>query len=398
MRDVRARRCQSDNPRRRFCSDACKQKAWREQENAPLDRELLARADRARDAIRAGADPESHALDRRSGRPQRPTRPVPSCGRRRDRPARLRTGRSRPSSGRRCASAGRTRSGLWWRGGSPATSRPARELLLGLPVDPDRLRPGGRALGAGAAARPARLPRPRPAAREADMSEKKPLREAADEATAELGQEYGRLRLRRLSEVRSRTIRFLVPGLCRCGHTRSSPGSAGSASPRCGAVSAAGETRGDYGEDPPTCCRLLRGHGRGDLAPAGVGRRGRPGARLRGARGARRRRGVVLPEDISETRAARARTRGPARDHRPDRRRHRPRLDTHKDQHVRSVLGRLRHDSPRTRTPPSSAIGHLNKDARQRRLPPGRELGRVLERRPLGRPRHAKTRTTTSAA
>ena len=61
-------------------------------------------------------------------------------------------------------------------------------------------------------------------------------------------------------------------------------------------------------------------------------------------------------------------------------------LDAHKDQHVRSVLARLA-DSPRARVrgrdrrPPEQ-------DAEHGRLHPGRQLGRVLERLPLGRPRH----------
>ena len=49
----------SDGYRGNYCDNggACKQSAYRDRQNAALDQELLARADLAVEAIRAGAEP-----------------------------------------------------------------------------------------------------------------------------------------------------------------------------------------------------------------------------------------------------------------------------------------------------------------------------------------------------
>jgi hypothetical protein len=61
---------------------------------------------------------------------------------------------------------------------------------------------------------------------------------------------YGRLALRRLSEVRSRSVKFIVPGYIPCGAFVLLSGVGGLGKSMWAAWLAAGETRGDYGGEP----------------------------------------------------------------------------------------------------------------------------------------------------
>ena len=194
------------------------------------------------------------------------------------------------------------------------------------------------------------------------MTEKRPLQDIG--AGVEAGNDYGRLQLRRLSDVRSRSVRFLVPGLVPLKAITLLAGVGGLGKSTLAAGFAAAETRGEWDDGTPHDVvyvsyedtaeevwrpRILAAEGdpsrvievRVDLDDGGV---------------------VVLPKDIAELEQV-------VRDNDvrlvvvdPIVAAIDVALDTHKDQHVRSVLGKLAKSAEETGAA-IVAIGHLNKDA-----------------------------------
>jgi hypothetical protein len=191
------------------------------------------------------------------------------------------------------------------------------------------------------------------------MSEKKPLREIV----AELDPDYGRLRLRRLSEVRSRSVRFLVPGLVPLKANTLLAGIGGLGKSTLAACWAAGETRGFYDDGTPHDVVYVSYEDTAEEVwrPRVLAANGEP-SRVIEVRVALDDGGVVvLPKDIASLERV-------VRDHDvrlvvvdPVVAAIDVALDTHKDQHVRSVLAKLTKTAEDTGAA-VVGIGHLNKD------------------------------------
>jgi hypothetical protein len=191
------------------------------------------------------------------------------------------------------------------------------------------------------------------------MSENRPL----DEIVAELETGYGRLRLRRLSEVQSRSVRFLVPGLVPLKANTLLAGIGGLGKSTLAAGWAAGETRGVYDDGTSHDVVYVSYEDTAEEVwrPRVLAANGDP-SRVIEVRVALDDGGVVvLPKDIASLEQV-------VRDHEvrlvvvdPVVAAIDVALDTHKDQHVRSVLAKLTKTAEDTGAA-VVGIGHLNKD------------------------------------
>ena len=190
------------------------------------------------------------------------------------------------------------------------------------------------------------------------MSDKRPVGDIA----GNLGPDYGRLVLRRLSEVRSRSVRFLVLGLVPLKTITLLAGVGGLGKSTLAAGFAAAETRGELDGTPHDVLYVSYEDTAEEVwRPRVLAANGDPARVIEVGVALDDGGVVVLPEDLSDLEAV-------VRDHDvrlvvvdPVVAAIDVALDAHKDQHVRSVLGKLAKTAEDTGAA-VVAIGHLNKN------------------------------------